>query len=94
MGSADASTASKGTADSHASLPRELDHAPPQGRAAYRLSLHETDDDDYVLKASPLADGPMRDDIECGTFLLYQNGRRAIRTGTEQDGEAVEHCWG
>ncbi|WP_196482728.1 type IV pilin protein [Burkholderia stagnalis] len=76
-------------------LPDALAHAPSDGRAVYRLAIRRPDDDAfvfYVLEASPLDGGPMRDD-RCGAFTLSADGTKG---NVRPDGanEWDPQCWG
>lgn len=76
-------------------LPDALAHAPPDGRAVYRLAIRRPDDGAFVsyeLDARPLDDGPMRDD-RCGAFTLRSDGTKG---NVMPDGarEWEPACWG
>lgn len=76
-------------------LPSGLDQAPPSGRAVYRLRLLSGDESNggYAIAASPVENGPMRDDA-CGTFTLDATGTRGNQAVTaEVVVSATEDCW-
>lgn len=76
-------------------LPAGLDQAPQSGAPVYRLSVSRGDESNggYVIDATPVESGPMRDD-PCGAFRLDAIG---TRTNVPADGGAVDsahgECW-
>ncbi len=74
----------------------DLGAIPEQGPAVYRLAVETgeaTGASRYVLSATPLATGPMRDD-RCGSFLLGSDGARTNRaSGESRPGEPRPACW-
>lgn len=76
-------------------LPDSLAHAPPDGRAVYRLEIRRPNEGAfaaYRIDARPLDDGPMRDD-PCGTFTLRGDGTKGnLRANGEDEWDPA--CWG
>ncbi|WP_179401968.1 type IV pilin protein [Burkholderia guangdongensis] len=75
-------------------LPDALARAPADGRAVYRIALSRPDDDGnaYLLEATPLDTGPMRDD-RCGVFTLSADGTKGNARGNNAS-EWTPACWG
>lgn len=67
--------------------------------APYRLVARDTDGGvnlgapGYVIEATPLPQGPLRDD-RCGAFTLDSAGRRGNRRAGGSGDEAFAGCWG
>lgn len=78
-------------------LPTGLTQAPPQGTAAYNVSLVVAGNDavtatTYMLEAAPT--GPMASD-RCGTLGLDHLGRKFVLIGTTKTSTPtlVPECW-
>ncbi len=71
-----------------------LGNVPEQGAPVYRLSVRVAPDGGgYVLIATPVGEGPMRDD-RCGSYLLSADGARRNRSrGATGAGEVRDGCW-
>lgn len=74
-------------------LPAGMERVPQTGVAVYKLKLRPGDESNggYMIAASPVESGPMRDDA-CGTFTLDATGTR----GNETIGAAAPgtgECW-
>jgi type IV pilus assembly protein PilE len=76
-------------------LPPELAQSPQSGAAAYRLAVLPADAENggYTVQASPSESGPMRDDVDCGDYLLDATGRRANRIAAGVTTQHVARCW-
>lgn len=91
----DAPTENGATAPSAVQLPAELAQSPQSGAAVYRLSVLPADAENggYTVQASPSESGAMRDDVECGDYLLDATGRRANRIAAGVTTQYVARCW-
>ncbi|MEX3526847.1 MAG: type IV pilin protein [Burkholderia sp.] len=66
---------------------------PEQGSPVYRLSAEPAPAGGYWLSATPVPNGPMRDDA-CGTYLLRADGLRGNRPpGASGPGVPRPDCW-
>jgi len=76
-------------------LPPELAQSPQAGAAVYRLAVlpAHAENGGYTVQASRSESGPMRDDIECGDYLLDATGRRANRIAAGVTTQHVARCW-
>jgi len=76
-------------------LPAELAQSPQSGTAVYRLAVLPADGKNggYTIQASPSESGLMRDDVECGDYLLDATGRRANRIAAGVTTQHVARCW-
>ncbi|WP_158901008.1 type IV pilin protein [Burkholderia sp. L27(2015)] len=83
------------TAPSAEPLPADLAQSPQSGAAVYRLAVLPADGKNggYTVQASPSESGPMRDDVECGDYLLDATGRRANRIAADVTTQHVARCW-
>ncbi|MDA0570870.1 type IV pilin protein [Burkholderia gladioli] len=71
----------------------ELGTVPEQGPPVYRLSAEPAPAGGYWLSATPVPNGPMRDD-SCGTYLLRADGLRGNRPpGASGPGVPRPECW-
>jgi type IV pilus assembly protein PilE len=91
----DARAGDGATAPSAEPLPLELAQSPQSGAAVYRLAVLPADAENggYTVQASPAESGPMRDDVECGDYLLDATGRRANRIAAGVTAQHVARCW-
>ncbi len=91
----DASAGDGATEPSVEQLPPELAQTPQSGAAVYRLAVLPADAEKggYTVQASPSESGPMRDDVECGDYLLDATGRRANRIAAGVTTQHVARCW-
>jgi type IV pilus assembly protein PilE len=75
-------------------LPSGLDQSPQYGAAIYRVRIVPGNDvnGDYVVEATPVDAGPMRDDA-CGTFTLDAVGTRSNRANDPGNAPPAVDCW-
>lgn len=76
-------------------LPAELSQSPQAGPAIYRITLlgATAGNGGYSVEAVPSPTGPMRNDHECGAYLLDANGQRANRINASVTTAYVARCW-
>lgn len=75
-------------------LPTQLQHAPQQGVAAYRISVQAENahNGEYSILAQPLENGPMQRD-SCGSYQLDATGRRSNPQARYPAQKAAHLCW-